>query len=93
MSWPVANTLMVEPTESESKAEVDRFCDAMISIRNEIRDVEEGRQPRQGNVLKMAPHPIECLMSDDWNRPYSRATAAYPVPGLRRKSFGLQSAG
>ena len=82
MSWPVSNTLMIEPTESESKAELDRFCDALISIRQEIAAIEEGEQPREGNVLKMSPHTQRDLISGEWNRPYSRETAAYPVPGL-----------
>ncbi|KNC97467.1 glycine dehydrogenase [Spizellomyces punctatus DAOM BR117] len=87
MSFPVANTLMIEPTESESKAELDRFCDAMIQIRQEIRAVEEGRQPRDNNVLTNAPHPVEHLLTEKWDRPYSREEAAYPMPGLRKKKF------
>lgn len=87
MSWPVANTLMVEPTESESKEELDRFCDAMIQIRREIRDVEEGKAPKDGNVLKMAPHPQHDLMRNEWDRSYTRETAAYPLPWLREKKF------
>jgi glycine dehydrogenase len=87
MSWPVANTLMIEPTESESKQEIDRFCDALISIRKEIEAVEKGEQPREGNVLKMAPHPQQDLIVGDWGRPYSRADAAYPLPYLKEKKF------
>lgn len=93
MSWPVANTLMIEPTESESKEELDRFVDALISIREEIREVEEGKQPREGNVLKMSPHPISDIIGGDgeagnkWDRPYSREKAAYPLPWLREKKF------
>ncbi|EFX01922.1 glycine dehydrogenase [Grosmannia clavigera kw1407] len=87
MSWPVANTLMIEPTESESKAELDRFVDALVSIRAEIRDVEEGRAPRVGNVLKMAPHPIHDVVGAAWDRPYSAETAVYPLPYLREKKF------
>ncbi|KAJ3093644.1 glycine decarboxylase subunit P, partial [Phlyctochytrium planicorne] len=87
MSFPVANTLMIEPTESESKLELDRFCDAMISIRNEIRDIEEGKQPREGNVLKRAPHPVEVLVSEEWGRPYGRELAAYPMRDLRKRKF------
>jgi len=91
MSWPVANTLMIEPTESESKDELDRFVSALVSIREEIREVEEGRQPRDGNVLKMAPHPQVDLVDGDgegaWARPYSREKAAYPLPWLREKKF------
>lgn len=91
MSWPVPNTLMIEPTESESKEELDRFADAMIKIREEIREIEEGKQPREGNVLKMAPHPqFDLIMGDGegkWERPYSREKAAYPLPFLIEKKF------
>ena len=88
MSWPVANTLMIEPTESESKPELDRFCDAMISIRQEIKAVEDGKVPREGNVLKMAPHTMkDLLLGDSWDRCYSRETAAYPLPWLKEKKF------
>ena len=88
MSWPVANTLMVEPTESESKQELDRFCDALIAIREEIAAIEKGKQPREGNVLKMAPHPMKDLISGgEWNRTYTREQAAYPLPWLREKKF------
>lgn len=91
MSWPVGNTLMVEPTESESLEELDRFADALVAIREEIRDVEEGRAPRESNVLKMAPHPVRDIVQGDgdgkWERPYSREKAAYPLPWLREKKF------
>ncbi|MCJ1308782.1 glycine decarboxylase subunit P [Agyrium rufum] len=88
MSWPVANTLMIEPTESESKAELDRYCDALISIREEIKAVEKGDQPREGNVLKMAPHSMKDLLLDDkWDRSYSRQQAAYPLSWLKEKKF------
>ncbi|KAF2191244.1 glycine dehydrogenase-like protein [Zopfia rhizophila CBS 207.26] len=87
MSWPVANTLMIEPTESESKEELDRFCDALISIRKEIEAIEKGEQPREGNVLKMAPHPQKDLIIGEWDRPYSREAAAYPLPYLKEKKF------
>ncbi|PTU20285.1 hypothetical protein P175DRAFT_0460963 [Aspergillus ochraceoroseus IBT 24754] len=87
MSWPVANTLMIEPTESENKAELDRFCDALISIRHEIAAVESGAQPRDGNVLKMAPHTQRDLLATEWDRPYARETAAYPLPYLLEKKF------
>ncbi|EGS22621.1 glycine dehydrogenase-like protein [Thermochaetoides thermophila DSM 1495] len=91
MSWPVPGTLMIEPTESESKEELDRFCDALISIREEIREIEEGKQPRDRNVLKLAPHPMQDLIDGDgegkWDRPYSREKAAYPLPWLREKKF------
>ena len=91
MSWPVANTLMIEPTESESKEELDRFCDALIAIRKEIEAVENGSQPREGNVLKMAPHSLKDLLlsssGSEWNRSYTREQAAYPLPWLREKKF------
>lgn len=87
MSWPVANTLMVEPTESESKEELDRFCDALIAIRNEIKDIEEGKVPKENNLLKNAPHPQLDLLQTAWDRPYTREQAAYPLPWLREKKF------
>ncbi|KAI4921709.1 hypothetical protein J4E90_000135 [Alternaria incomplexa] len=87
MSWPVANTLMIEPTESESKAELDRFCDALISIRKEIKEVEEGQQPKEGNVLKMSPHTQQDLITGEWQRSYSREKAAYPLSYLKAKKF------
>ena len=88
MSWPVANTLMIEPTESEGLAELDRFCDALIQIRKEIESVEQGEQPREGNVLKMAPHSLRDLLEGEkWDRSYSRETAAYPLPWLKEKKF------
>ncbi len=79
MSWPVAGTLMIEPTESESRAELDRFCDAMISIRHEIAEVQAGTWPRDDNPLKHAPHPAARLARDDWPHPYPRQLAAYPM--------------
>ncbi len=82
MSWPVAGTLMVEPTESETKAELDRFCEAMLSIREEARDIEEGRIDPQNNPLKNAPHTVEDLVGE-WDRPYTREQACYP-PGAFR---------
>ena len=88
MSWPVANTLMIEPTESEDKEELDRFCDALISIRKEIEAIESGEQPRDGNVLRMAPHSTKDLLTPEkWERPYSREKAAYPLPWLKEKKF------
>ncbi|XP_073736858.1 glycine dehydrogenase (decarboxylating), mitochondrial isoform X3 [Callorhinus ursinus] len=83
MSWPVAGTLMVEPTESEDKAELDRFCDAMISIRQEIADIEEGRIDPRVNPLKMSPHSLTCVTSSHWDRPYSREVAAFPLPFVK----------
>ncbi|MBE3046870.1 glycine dehydrogenase (aminomethyl-transferring), partial [Candidatus Bathyarchaeota archaeon] len=87
MSFPISGTLMIEPTESESRAELDRFCDSLIQIREEIRDVEEGRSPREGNMLKNSPHPVQDLMQGEWARPYTREEAAYPLPGLRERKF------
>ncbi|MPZ57749.1 MAG: aminomethyl-transferring glycine dehydrogenase [Rhizobiales bacterium] len=82
MSFPVAGTLMIEPTESESKAELDRFCDAMIAIRAEIRAIEEGRMGAKNNPLRNAPHTAFDLMEDDWRRPYRRQEACFPVTSL-----------
>lgn len=79
MSWPVAGTLMIEPTESEDKEEMDRFCEALIYIRDEIREIEEGRMDIRTNPLKMAPHTQEQVISTDWNRPYTREQAAFPA--------------
>jgi glycine dehydrogenase len=87
MSFPVAGTLMIEPTESEPRDELDRFCDAMIRIRGEIRAVEEGRAGRQDNVLKRAPHTAQAVISDTWDRPYGREQAAYPAPWVRAHKF------
>ncbi|GFG33833.1 hypothetical protein Cfor_11037 [Coptotermes formosanus] len=80
MSWPVAGTLMIEPTESEDKGELDRFCDALIYIRQEIKDIEEGRMDIRTNPLTMAPHTQGQVISSDWNRPYTREEAAFPAP-------------
>jgi glycine dehydrogenase len=87
MSFPIAGTLMIEPTESESKAELDRFCEAMIAIRAEIAEIEAGAAPREGNVLKNAPHTAAALLADDWPHPYSRGRAAYPLAALRTTKF------
>jgi glycine dehydrogenase len=86
MSFPVANTLMVEPTESESLAEVNRFCEAMISIRQEIEAVINGDMSAESSVLRHAPHTIEDI-AGDWNREYSRQEALFPVPGLRTRMY------
>jgi glycine dehydrogenase len=86
-SFPVIGTLMIEPTESEALRELDRFVDAMVAIRAEIREVEQGQQPREGNVLKSAPHTAEVLTADAWDRPYSRQRAAFPVPSLLGTKF------
>ena len=87
MSWPVPGTLMIEPTESESKAELDRFCDAMIAIRQEIAQIEQGQADRTDNVLKNAPHTAQAIASDTWAHPYSREQAAYPAPWLRNHKY------
>ncbi len=87
MSFPVTNTLMIEPTESEPLFEMDRFCDAMIQIRQEIQDVEDGKYPKDDNVLVHAPHTQQVVSSNSWNRSYSRELAAYPVPVLRKQKF------
>jgi len=87
MSWPVAGTLMIEPTESESKAELDRFCDAMISIRREIAEIEAGSADAEDNVLRNSPHTIDDLTDADWAHPYSKEQAVYPVPGLRVRKY------
>jgi glycine dehydrogenase len=87
LSFPVPGTLMVEPTESEPLAELDRFCDAMIAIRREIAQVESGAWPQHDNPLKNAPHTAESLLVADWPHPYSREQAAFPVPGLRRQKY------
>ncbi|TYI25384.1 hypothetical protein ES332_A05G046500v1 [Gossypium tomentosum] len=87
MSWPVPGTLMIEPTESESKAELDRFCDALISIREEIAQIENGKADIHNNVLKGAPHPPSLLMGDAWTKPYTREYAAFPASWLRTAKF------
>jgi len=87
MSWPVAGTLMIEPTESESLREIDRFCDAMISIRNEIRDIENGKISSEDNLLKNSPHAAKSLLQEDWSHPYTRSQAALPVEGLSENKY------
>ncbi|MGZ8766495.1 MAG: glycine dehydrogenase (aminomethyl-transferring), partial [Acidimicrobiia bacterium] len=87
MSFPVAGTLMIEPTESESLAEMDRFCDAMIAIRGEIQRVEAGEWDADASPLRAAPHPAEDVIADDWSRAYSREAAAYPVTELRGTKY------
>ncbi len=87
MSFPVPGTLMIEPTESESQAELDRFCDAMIAIRDEIRAVEDGTLDREDNPLKNAPHTAEDLTADEWEHPYPRSQAVYPVASLGGDKF------
>jgi glycine dehydrogenase len=87
ISWPVPGTMMVEPTESESKFELDRFCDAMIAIHDEISAIESGTVDAKNNLLKNAPHTADVVAADNWNRPYPREQAAFPVPGLRDYKF------
>jgi glycine dehydrogenase len=87
MSFPVPGTLMIEPTESESKAELDKFCDALISIKQEILEVESGKADKTDNVLKNAPHTAQEIASDNWAHPYSREQAAYPAEWLKENKF------
>jgi glycine dehydrogenase len=87
VSFPVAGTMMIEPTESESQAELDRFCDAMLSIREEIAEIERAEQDAEDNVLKNAPHEADLLISDDWNHGYSRQKAAYPLDWLVQNKY------
>jgi glycine dehydrogenase len=87
MSWPVVGTMMVEPTESESKQELDRFCDAMLSIGEEIRQVRMGILDEHRNPLKNAPHTAKMVLSDTWEEPYTREQAAYPMSSLKSHKF------
>ncbi len=87
VSFPVAGTIMIEPTESEPKEEMDRFVDALIEIRNEIREVEEGKADKEINVLKNAPHTAAVITADEWTLPYSRQKAAYPLPFVKEAKF------
>ncbi len=87
VSWPVAGTVMVEPTESESKEELDRFCDAMIAIAGEIKAIGSGAADRKSNVLKHAPHTAQVVVAEKWDRPYSRELAAFPLPWVRDRKF------
>ena len=87
VAFPVVNTLMVEPTESESKAELDRFCEAMISIRKEIQEIIDGKYDKVDNVIKNAPHTCKLVVSDDWKKPYSRQKAAYPLQWVVANKF------
>ena len=87
VSFPVAGTLMVEPTESEDQAELDRFCDAMIHIREEIEAIVTGKRDANDNVLKNAPHTAASVMSADWRHPYSREEAVYPLPFVKDRKF------
>jgi glycine dehydrogenase len=87
LSFPVAGTIMIEPTESENKQELDRFCDALISIYEEIKSIENGEADKKDNVLKNAPHTLEIITSDEWNHAYTRSKAAFPLPYLKENKF------
>jgi glycine dehydrogenase len=87
VSWPVAGTVMVEPTESESLGELDRFCNALIAIREEIREIEQGKVEQTNNLLKNAPHTLADLVDNTWDRPYSREQAVFPTPALHSNKF------
>ncbi len=87
VAFPVVNTLMVEPTESENKAELDRFCDAMISIRKEIQEIIDGKADKLNNVIKNAPHTAKLIISDNYDKPYSREKAAFPLPYVKANKF------
>ena len=87
MSWPVGGTIMIEPTESESLAELDRFCEAMIGIREEIRAVERGEVSAEESVTHQAPHTLDDLVDAEWNRPYTREQAVFPSEQTRRGKF------
>ncbi|KAJ7293156.1 glycine dehydrogenase [Mycena rebaudengoi] len=88
-SWPISTCMLIEPTESETLEEIDKFCAAMIQIRREAEDIITGKQPKDNNLLKNAPHPVSviALSEEEWKRPYSRHTAAYPLPWLEEKKF------
>ncbi|MFW6214816.1 MAG: aminomethyl-transferring glycine dehydrogenase [Alkalispirochaetaceae bacterium] len=87
MSWPVPGTLMIEPTESEARDELDRFCDAMLAVRQEIDQVAEGVYPKEDNPLVNAPHTLRDVIEEEWTHPYSREAAAYPLPWVREHKF------
>ncbi len=87
LSFPVAGTIMIEPTESENKAELDRFCNAMISIYNEIKEIENGIADKKNNVLKNAPHTLLTVTSDEWSNSYSRSKAAFALDYLKQNKF------
>ena len=87
ISWPVADTMMIEPTESESKMELDRFCQAMIMIRKEISEIENNTMDQTNNLLKNAPHTAKMIASDEWTFPYSRQRAVYPLPWIYDNKF------
>ena len=87
VSFPVANTVMIEPTESESKEELDRFCDALIGIRSEIDEIISNKVDKENNVLKNAPHTLEISLNDNWDFPYSREKAVFPLSHLKKNKF------
>ena len=87
VSFPVPGTLMIEPTESESQAEMDRFCEAMISIREEIREIENGKAEKTDNVLKNAPHTLKIALTENWTKKYTREKAAFPLPWVKENKF------
>ncbi len=87
MSWPVAGTLMIEPTESESTEELDKFCEALLQIKTEIKNIESGKMSSEDNVLKNAPHTAEHLLSENWSHPYSREQAAYPLTWVKANKY------
>ena len=87
MSFPVVGTIMIEPTESEDKAELDRFCDALIAIFHEIKDIESGKTDKINNTLKNAPHTQAVICADEWTKPYTRQTAAFPLSYVAKNKF------
>ena len=87
VSWPVPGTMMIEPTESESKDEMDRFCEAMIAIFHEIKEIEKDPSSFSSNLLKNAPHTVEALLCSEWKHSYSRKKAGFPLPFLEKKKF------
>jgi len=93
MSWPVTGALMIEPTESEDKAELDRYCDALIQIRKEIQDIETGKIDRLNNPVKRSPHTLKQIFNSEWDRPYTREEAAFPAPFVRSDSKMWPSVG
>ena len=92
LSFPVHGTLMIEPTESESLAELDKFADAMLKIYGEIKEIEDGKADKTNNVLMNAPHPEYEIVGEDWNHPYSRQKAAYPAPWVAENKFWINVA-
>ena len=87
LSFPVAGTLMIEPTESEDKAELDRFCDALTGIWHEIKAIEEGSADKKDNLLKNAPHTLQLVCAGEWAKPYTREQAAFPLPYVKENKF------